>query len=251
MKKLATVLLIFFLCPGLFVRGQVVPAQKKIQQIALTFDACMTTGMLRKLESGAEKSMYNEEIISYLQEEKVAATLFITGLWAERYPEAVKKFASDPRFEIGNHSYSHRGFTGNCYALPLLPEKEKLMDLEKSQAILTSLTGKRPLLFRFPGGCSNPSDQAMVQKMGLKVVGWSLASGDAFNSDTHAIAENVLLHAKSGSIVVFHLLGGKYAPRTAEVIRMIVPELKKRGFVFVKVSELTHIYAPSPTTPLF
>lgn len=107
-----------------------------------------------------------------------------------------------------------------------------------SQELLTRLTGKTPALFRFPGGCANAADQLLIRKRGLRVVRWSFASGDAFNSNTEAIVQNVLNLARSGSIVVFHLSGGRYAPKSAEALKMIVPELRKRGFEFVKVSAL-------------
>ena len=215
------------------------------KKIALTFDACMTSGMLKRVESGSDPALYNAAIVDFLRSEKIAATFFITGLWADKYPNVVKSLAAEPFFEIGNHSYSHRGFVVNCYSLPNLPEKEKAADILQSQEILIRLTGKKPTLFRFPGGCFSPADQALVKYNGLTVVGWSFASGDAFNSNTSAIVENVLEKAKSGAIVVFHLSGGRYAPKSAEVLKIIVPELKKRGFEFVTVSELLRMNSHS------
>jgi len=211
----------------------------KQKKIALTFDACMTGGMLKRVEAGIDHPLYNAPLIDFLHSEKIAATFFITGLWAEKYPEIVKELASVPLFEIGNHSYSHRGYVENCYSLPNLPEKEKEADLRKSQEILLRLTGKSPTLFRFPGGCYAKTDQKLAESHGLTVVGWSFASGDAFNGNTEAIVQNVLARAKPGDIIVFHLSGGRYAPKTAEVVKIIVPELRKRGFEFVTVSELS------------
>jgi len=200
----------------------------------------MTSGMIKRLETGKDQPLYNHEIITYLQKEKIPATIFITGLWAEKYPDAVKEIAADPLFEIGNHSFSHKAFVTDCYSLPTLAEKDKEADLRRSQEILTRLTGKVPRLFRFPGGCYLPEDLKLVERFGLKMVGWTFPSGDAFNGNTEAIIQNVLAKAKPGAIVVFHLSGGRYAPKSAEVIKMIVPELKKRGFEFVTVSNLFH-----------
>jgi peptidoglycan-N-acetylglucosamine deacetylase len=219
-------------------RAQIVSPNSPPKKIALTFDACMTNGMVKKLVNGTEKSLYNAEIVDYLKQEKIAATIFITGLWAEKYPEAVREIASDRLLEIGNHSYSHRSYVDSCFALPVLPENEKDADIQKTQDIIFKLTGQKPVLFRFPGGCHHPSDVSMVKAHDLKVVGWTFPSGDAFNPDTNAIVKNVLQKAKAGAIVVFHLSGGRYAPKTAEVIREIIPELKKRGFEFVTVSDL-------------
>lgn len=237
-KELFVLLLIAFFPSTFLVRAQPAHPGEKSKKIALTFDACMTGSMAKKLETGKENSLYNAAIIEYLLHEKIPATIFISGLWAEKYPDVVKAIAADPLFEIGNHSFYHRAFTEDCYGLSVLPENEKEADIRKTQAVLIQLTGKQPKLFRFPGGCYHAADQALVSYLGLKIVGWTFASGDAFNSDTDAIIENVLTKARSGAIVVFHLMGGRYAPKTAEVIRVIIPALKKKGYDFVTVSKL-------------
>ncbi len=208
------------------------------KKIALTFDACMTRGMFSQVENGTYKSLISSAVIKYLQQEKISATLFITGLWAEKYPAIMREISSDSLFEIGNHSYSHRGFLEKCYTLPSLPAKEKEGDILKSQDVLTKFTGKKPQLFRFPGGCYSLSDIALVKKLGLKVVGWTFPSGDAFNNNTQSIVQNVLSRARPGAIIVFHITEGRYAPKTAEALRLIIPALRKQGYQFSKVSFL-------------
>lgn len=238
MRKLLLLLFLAFFCRTACVVGQPFSPSGPSRKIALTFDACMTDGMAKKVETGLEKPLFNAAIIHFLRQEKIHATLFISGLWAERYPEIVKELAADSLFEIGNHSYNHRGFTGNCYGLPAMTEGEKQADIRKSQEVLTRLTGKAPRLFRFPGGCFEQPDLELLKLYKLKMVGWTYASGDAFNSDTAAIVQQVLQKARSGAVVVFHLAGSRYAPKTAEVIQVIVPELRKRGYRFVTVSEI-------------
>ncbi len=235
-KKIFFLMIIVLLFPTLARMQETVPIKKK--QIALTFDADMTKGMLKRLETGSDKSIYDARIINILRQEHVAATLFITGLWAEKYSSVVKDIASDSLFEIGNHSYSHRGFTKTCYKLVPIPEKEKENDLQKAQDILDKLSGQKPTLFRFPGGCANPSDIKLAEHLNLQVINWTLASGDAFNYNTASIVNNVLKNAKDGSVIVFHLSGGRYAPKTADALKIIIPELKKRGYEFVTVSNL-------------
>ena len=238
MKNILAIILFTFHSLTFSVLAQTLHPLGSSKRIALTFDACMTGSMVKKLEAGTEKSLYNAAIIEYLRLEKIPATIFISGLWAEKYPDVVKAIAADPLFEIGNHSYHHRGFTEDCFGLSVLPENEKEADIQMAQVVLIQLTGKKPKLFRFPGGCYHEADQALVNHLELKVVGWTFASGDAFNSDTNAIIENVLTKAKSGAIVVFHLMGGRYAPKTAEVIKIIIPALRQKGYDFVTVSNL-------------
>ncbi len=239
MKKTFALVLLLSCCISFFSFAQSLPLIGKPKKIALTFDACMTRGMLSRLESGLEKSLYDPSIVEFLHQQKVPATIFITGIWAEKYPSVVRQIASDSLFEIGNHSYSHRGFVPDCYALPNLPDNEKVNDILKTQEILMQLSGKKPVLFRFPGGCYTSADTKLVKSLGLKVVGWSFPSGDAFNYDSKSVIQYVLSNAKADAVIVFHLSGGRYAPKTAEIIKAIIPSLRKQGFEFSKVSGLS------------
>ncbi len=244
MNKIPIFITTFFLIFPWLLQAQTLPpaiinhGDQGHKQIALTFDADMTNNMLAKLKKGTEKSLYNEEIVKILRQEKVSATFFLTALWAKQYPDATKDLANDSLFAIGNHSYRHQGFTTNCYGLEAIKEETKAADFVESQTTLEKLTGKKPGLFRFPGGCYASSDVKLANEAGLTVIGWDLASGDAFNPNTAAIVRNVLKNAKNGSIIVFHLSGGHYAPKTADALKMIIPELRKQGFEFKTVPEL-------------
>jgi peptidoglycan-N-acetylglucosamine deacetylase len=204
--------------------------------VALTFDADMTQGMSNNLRSGKVASWYNKDVIDVLEKDKVPATIFITGLWAEAYPGVTKTLFENPLFEIGNHSYSHPRFTSGCYNLPAVGNREE--EFKKAQEILKSITGVYPKLFRFPGGCYLKSDLEIAKKYNLKVVGWDVVSGDAFNNNAQVIISRVERKAKSGSIIVMHLNGGNNAPATAKALPEIILYLRSKGYTFVKVSQL-------------
>lgn len=207
-------------------------------KIALTFDADMTPFMQKELQTGKVKSFYEEKIIDILEEQKIPATLFLTGLWAIEYQEVAKKLAQNPLFEIGNHSYSHPAFDRPCFNLPSIPQANKDREFSLSQATLKEIIGYEPKLFRFPGGCYQKSDLELAKKYGLTVIGWDVDSRDAFNSNGKIIMENVKKETKPGSILVFHLHDGKNAPKTAETLPFVIAYLKEKGFIFVKVGEL-------------
>lgn len=209
---------------------------KKI--VALTFDADMTSGMQHSLKKGVVKSWYNKEVIKVLEENKVPATLFLTGMWIEAYPEATKELSQNPLFELGNHTYSHRAFTENCYKLKTLDKSEAVSEIEKTEKLLSQYTSKHIKLFRFPGLCKDQNSLEVVSKLGYVTIGGDVSSGDAFQKNSDAIIKNVLTRVKSGSIVVMHLNGGPNAPKTAEALNEIVLKLKAEGYSFVKVSEL-------------
>ena len=93
-----------------------------------------------------------------------------------------------------------------------------------------------PLTFRFPyGRCSTKSLQALA-KYGLPAVQWDVVTGEPSRKQSAAIARTVLRNVKSGSIIIAHANGRGY--NTAKALPLFIPELKKRGYQFVTVSEL-------------
>ncbi len=210
------------------------PRDKKI--IALTFDADMTTSMLRKLQTKEVKSLYDERIIEILNNTSTPATIFITGLWAQTYIEETKSISENPLFEIANHSLTHGSFTKNCYTLEQV--KNKNIELIETQKILQKITNITPQYFRFPGGCYEKEDLQIIADAKLIPVQWDVISGDAFQKDHNKIANTVINKTTNGSIIVMHLNGAPNAPGTAEALPSIISELKKKGYSFVKLSEL-------------
>ncbi len=211
------------------------PRNKKV--VALTFDADMTPGMLALLQKGVVKSWYNKPIKDTLDRENVPATIFLTGLWVKAYPQEAKELAQDKLIEIGNHSYAHPAFTKSCFKLPFLSESA-VDEVEQAQKEIVAVTGVTPKYFRFPGGCYDKVNLETVAKLGLKVVHWDVISGDGFNPNTQSIINKVESQVQNGSIIVFHIHGGPNAPKTNDALEKIIPDLKKRGFQFVTVSEL-------------
>lgn len=209
---------------------------KKI--IALTFDADMTPYMLKKLQTKQVASLYDKNITDTLVETSTPATIFITGLWAKAYPEETKAISQNPLFEIANHSLTHGGFTKNCYTLGQVDDKNK--EISETQKILENITGITPKYFRFPGGCYEKEDLKIVADAGLQSIQWDVISGDSFQKDSNKIISTVINLTTNGSIIVMHLNGAPNAPATAKALPSIIKELKKKGYTFVKLSDLLH-----------
>jgi peptidoglycan/xylan/chitin deacetylase (PgdA/CDA1 family) len=205
-------------------------------EIALTFDADMTPRMQEELWSGAVAKWYDDRIVSTLEEGSVPATFFITGLWAENYPSVVRKLSETSLFEVANHSYDHGAFYNPCYKLPRA--QGKIAEVTRTQEILTKITGKPPVFFRFPGGCASIMDLALVRLLGMRAIGWDVISGDAFSEDGENIVEHTVASTQNGSIIVMHLSGAPNAPMTAEVLPSLIKSLRDRGFSFVTMSRL-------------
>jgi peptidoglycan/xylan/chitin deacetylase (PgdA/CDA1 family) len=111
-------------------------------------------------------------------------------------------------------------------------------DVERAYAAFRKAGVPDPMpYFRFPGGCYDQRALRTLSAVGVTAVQWDVVSGDAFATDADAVARQVLDGVRPGSVVVMHCTRSA-APATEEAVRTIVPELRKRGFRFVRVSEL-------------
>lgn len=97
---------------------------------------------------------------------------------------------------------------------------------------------------RFPGGCYDDASLRALAPEKVTAVQWDVISGDAFATDAEAVAEQVLNGVKPGSLVVMHCTRSA-APVTDEAVRQVVPELRRQGYRFVKVSDLIRTAAGS------
>jgi peptidoglycan/xylan/chitin deacetylase (PgdA/CDA1 family) len=204
--------------------------------VALTFDADMTADEGPRAEAG--ERFDNPQLIATLRRLKVPATVFMTGRWAEEYPRQARSIGRDPLFEVANHSYSHYAFTGSCYGLPTLSVGRLRPDVERAYTALrrAGVPNAMPY-FRFPGGCYDRQALKALAPTGATAVQWDVVSGDAFATDADAVARQVLDGVRPGSVVVMHCTRSA-APVTERALRTIVPELRAKGFRFVKVSQL-------------
>jgi peptidoglycan/xylan/chitin deacetylase (PgdA/CDA1 family) len=210
--------------------------QQKDKTVALTFDADMTSDQGPRAAGG--EHFDNPELIATLRTLKVPSTIFMTGRWAEEYPDQAKLIGTDPNFEIANHSYSHHAFKSPCYGLPALDGAAARADVDRAFAAFRKAGAVNTVpYFRFPGGCYDDAALKALAPAKVTAVQWDVVSGDAFAKDPDAVAQQVLAGVKPGSVVVMHCTRSA-APVTEEAIQKIVPELRKRGYRFVKVSDL-------------
>jgi peptidoglycan/xylan/chitin deacetylase (PgdA/CDA1 family) len=180
----------------------------------------------------------NPQLIATLRAFKVPATVFMTGRWADEYPKEAKDIGRDPLFEVANHSYSHYAFTDSCYGLPTVPQERMRAEVEEAYTAFKKAGVPHAMpYFRFPGGCYDQQALRTLSAVGVTAVQWDVVSGDAFATDADAVARQVLEGVKPGSVVVMHCTRSA-APVTEQALRTIVPELRKQGFRFVKVSEM-------------
>lgn len=99
------------------------------------------------------------------------------------------------------------------------------------------IKGTSTHLFRPPYGENDARILHIAQELGITTVIYDLASGDPDSTiSRERLARYVISHTRNGSIIVMHINGRGW--HTAEVLPQIIQALRKKGFKFVKVSEL-------------
>ncbi|MBI5823150.1 MAG: polysaccharide deacetylase family protein [Chloroflexi bacterium] len=189
--------------------------------IALTFDLCQDPDY---------PAGYDAAIVDVLTRYAVPATFFMGGDWMRTHPEETKALASNPTFELGNHSWSHPNFE------TLSPEAMS-QEIEMTEDALFQLTGKHSRLFRLPSGTYNDLSLQVIAEHGLYTIQWDSVSGDpdpAFDAAT--ILAEVQRTARKGSIVIMHANGRGW--HTAEALPSIIEYLQNKGLTLVTVSQL-------------
>jgi peptidoglycan/xylan/chitin deacetylase (PgdA/CDA1 family) len=207
--------------------------KEPVGTIYLTFDADMTPYMKDELLNGKIKEWYSPKIISYLKAEKIPASVFTTGMFAEVYPDLIKDLGSNPLFSIENHTYSHKSFSSPCYKPePVTKHTEKVLEITKTQEIIKNLTGKEPKYVRLPGLCRTEQDETLIEKLGLIPSNVGIISGDVKQHDYRKIVNSVLHQAHSGDNIIIMHLGGPHAPSIEKALEIFIPELLKKGYIF-------------------
>ncbi|MER7490410.1 polysaccharide deacetylase family protein [Streptomyces sp. NPDC126497] len=194
---------------------------RRARCIALTFDA--------------GPSEHSARLLDILKEERVPATFFLMGRrHIDRYPELVRRMA-DEGHEVANHTWTHRRLT------ELEPDGIR-EELERTNAEIARLTGRRPTLMRPPQGRTDDTVHRISRELGLSEVLWSVTAKDYTTTDSDLITRRVLDRSSRDGIILLHDLYDGTVPAVPGVIA----ELRKRGYAFVTVPQLL---APGKAEP--
>jgi peptidoglycan/xylan/chitin deacetylase (PgdA/CDA1 family) len=210
---------------------------RTVKKVALTFDADMTDAMLANLRTGKVKSYANVKVLDILDQRRVPATFFLTGMWAEHYSELTLRIVHDAQFEIGNHTYRHSAYTPNCHGLPTLPRTEMTTDARRTFNVLKPFRGHQTRFFRFPGLCHDAAALTALAPLGVTVIDGDCVSGDPFATAAAPIVHKVLSTVQPGSIIVMHITEAN-AQFTDQALGPILDGLAERGLEPVRLSEL-------------
>lgn len=168
-----------------------------------------------------------DQLLDILDEYGVKVTWFVTGNWAETYPDHLRDFLSRGH-EIGNHSYTHPHMQDETY-------ERVLREINRTSDAVEAATGIRPVLFRPPYGETDQFIRAISRAAGCEHIFWSQSSGDSDDSNSlKYIVNRIKKKVEPGCIYLFHNAG----KHTVNALLELIPYLQELGYELVTVSSL-------------
>jgi peptidoglycan/xylan/chitin deacetylase (PgdA/CDA1 family) len=196
------------------------PTNRRV--VALTFDAGADDG-------GAPK------IFAALRRAGATATFFMTGRWAQLYPQWARRLAA--RYPIANHTFNHL----DLLSLGLPEVKSEVL---MASAAIRRATGRPPVpLFRFPYGSSDASRLALVNHLGYTVLGWTVDTlgweGTSMGQSVASVTSRALEHLQPGEIILMHTGANPddHSTLDADALPGIIAAIRARGYRFVTLND--------------
>jgi cellulose synthase/poly-beta-1,6-N-acetylglucosamine synthase-like glycosyltransferase/peptidoglycan/xylan/chitin deacetylase (PgdA/CDA1 family) len=183
---------------------------------------------------------YTEDILDVLADEGVPATFFVVGAQAADRPDLMRRMYAEGH-EVGVHTFTHVNLA-NVGAL------RQRLELDQTQLAVAAATGRTTSLLRPPYSSEVsallPSDwQAVDRAAGYWVVYTDLDTRDWEGQGAERIAAAAIPRGSRGAIVMLHDGGGDRAP-TVSALRLIIHELRARGYTFDTVSSAVGLSSP-------
>ncbi len=129
---------------------------------------------------------------------------------------------------LGDHTFTH-------------PDLEAVGDvrqqLQRTIAVIRSLTGYTPCLFRPPYGDYDRSIIETARSLGLATILWDVDPSDWALPGTATIEQRVLAQVRPGSIIISHDGGGPRS-QTLAAYPDILAALRARGYRIVTIPQL-------------
>ena len=195
--------------------------------VALTLDAC----------GGA----YDADLINFLIEARIPATLFVTRKWLDRNPEATRVLtAHADLFDIEDHGANHVpaviGLGRKVYGIAGDASLEALQaEVRGGADAIAAATGRAPRWYRDATAIYDPAALDAIAAMGYKVAGFSVNADAGATLKRGAIIER-LKTVKAGDIIIAHM--NKPAGDTAEGLSVGLRELQQQGYRFVTLGAM-------------
>lgn len=194
-------------------RSKLMHGDLKSRQIAITFD-------------DGPHPKYTPRLLAILRKYKVKATFFVVGERAEQYPKLVKAEIAGGHC-VGNHTFHHVNLTK-------IPEAYVATEITACDEVLRKILGRRPRLFRPPGGDYNDKVAEVAEALGYTTVLWTDDPGDYASPGAGLIRERIMDRIGNGGIILIH----DGIDQTISILPRLLQDLSDQGYQFVTVDEM-------------
>ena len=168
----------------------------------------------------------DNRILAALEAVGGRATFFMVGQNVKGHPDIIRRMVADG-CELGNHSWSHP-------QLNKLSAGEVRSQINRTNDAIAAVAGHGATVMRCPYGATGGSVKSVLGDMGYASILWSIDTLDWKTRNASSTVRSVLDHVKDGDIILMHSLYNQ----TAAAVETMVPELVRRGYQLVTVSEL-------------
>ena len=161
------------------------------------------------------------KILDTLKEKNIKALFFISGSYAEKNPELVRRII-DEGHALGNHGSTHESMPGRSIA----EMEDQIMVLHEYVQKHFGYTMK---FFRPPGGEFSRQSLAVTQNLGYETVHWSFAYADwdtGNQPDPDQALKTILSSHHDGAIYLLHAV----SVTNAAVLEDAIEQLWELGY---------------------
>jgi peptidoglycan-N-acetylglucosamine deacetylase len=190
--------------------------------VALTFDA------------GSDRG-YAEQILNTLAAKGVKADFGMTGVWAEKNPDLIKRIVADGH-HLMNHSWDHPSFTGYSTGKPPLTSAQRADQLKRTEDLMRKQAGvELKPYFRPPYGDYDDSVLRDLEANGYTInVMWTIDTLGWDGLTAVQINKRVFDNVKPGAIILMHVGA---ASQDASALPTMIDGLRQRGYRFATVKQ--------------
>jgi peptidoglycan/xylan/chitin deacetylase (PgdA/CDA1 family) len=217
------------------------PPTRLVDGLAAAFPGCLyrvrtvERVVALTLDDGPDERT-TPSLLAELRRHGAKATFFLIGERVRGREALVRRLVAEGH-ELGNHFMHDRPAV-------LLRGDELARDLDRSHALLAP---HAPVRWARPGsGWYSTATVAAMTRKGYRCALGSVYPYDATIPSSAFAARHILRNVEPGAIIVLHDEGAR-GRRAAETLRVVLPELYRRGYRVITLSQLA---LAGPGTPL-
>jgi peptidoglycan/xylan/chitin deacetylase (PgdA/CDA1 family) len=213
--------------PPIEIHDQLAAQSEPGKKIALTLDAC--------------SGKYDADLIDFLIQNRISATIFATKKWLDRNPQGLSVIKAHlDLFDVEDHGERHIpaviGKDRTVYGIPGEPDVVHLRrEVVEGARAVEKATGVAPHWYRGATGEYDAQSIKEIDKLGYKIAGFSVNADNGATLRKPTI-EKRLKRVKAGDVIIAHM--NKPESDSAEGLAAGLAYLLKAGFVFVRLNQV-------------